>query len=97
METVGCAAAANQRGEHAGWSHSNGEHELIDVDDLLAALPRLIGRNPDRSTVRSWLNRHKLVPRKLGGREYYRGGDVIDLALDRQQCSGPKRKDRRTA
>lgn len=69
--------------------------ELVDLDSILAALPGLVGRNPDRATVRQWRARQKLVPRVVAGRELYRGGDVIALALDEKRRPGPKRRDRK--
>lgn len=79
--------------------------KLLPLPAILAAIPQLTGRNPDRETVKKWRQRGKLRPvvSLTKGPEgwttgtRWRGGDVLDLVLDDQPRPGPRRRDRMTA
>lgn len=71
------------------------EDELLPLAEILAAVPVLTGRNPDRATVRQWRARRRLVPASTtpAGVDLYRGGDVLRLVVDEGTRPGPRRTD----
>jgi hypothetical protein len=76
--------------------------KVLPLDAILAAIPQITGRSPDREAVKKWRQRGKLRPVvslarhgdggwKTGAR--YRGCDVLDLVLDYTPTRpGPKKR-----
>lgn len=83
--------------EREEWLLDSIEDALVPIDTLhdvtRGKRPMISLTWPPHATVRSWRFRGQLAPRRVdrGGREWFRGGDVLDLVRDWNERERAKR------